>query len=452
VKFNVLTQSMAALLLAFMSSQVFAEDLKAVAKNAIEKNPEVQSQWHNFVEATSNQKQAKAGYLPTVDFNVTYGKEDREFDNRDWFNQGQTELTLTQMLFDGFRVRSRVKQGDYAALKSYYELNDAVERKALEASQSYVDVLRYRELVRLAQANFDNHQRVYNQIEQRAQQGVGNRADLSQISGRLSLAQTNLMTEKSNLNDVTYRFISIVGYTPKDLDPVILDTYIPSSLDGLIDATYQHNYGLRAALSDIEYARAGVEEQKANFYPNLAFVARTGYYKNRNSFDEWNDQREHGRDSIVELRLNYNLFNGGADKAAYKSANSRVYKAEDVKSQMCIDLRKSISTAFNNVSNLESQMEWLQRHRDESAAVVKAYNDQFDIGRRSLLDVLDSENEGFQSNRSYASAQYDLMNAQLQVLYSTGKLLPVLGIQRDNVPTASEVTNRQLDTAQVCNN
>lgn len=410
----------------------------------------MQAQWYNFVEATSNQKQAKAGYLPKLDFNVIYGQEDREFDQRGWFNQGQTELTFTQMLFDGFRVKSRVQQGDFAALKSYYELNDAVERKALEASQAYIDVLRYRELVRLAQANFDNHQRVYNQIQQRAQQGVGNRADLSQISGRLSLAQTNLMTEQSNLNDVLYRFISIVGYEPKELDPVVLDTDIPASLDGLIDATYQHNYSLRAALSNVEYAQANVQEQKSNFYPNLAFVARTGYYKNRNSFDSWNDEREHGRDSIVELRLNYNLFNGGADKAAYNSANARVLKAQDTKNQMCLDLRKSVSTAFNNVNNLESQMQWLQRHRDESAAVVKAYNDQFDIGRRSLLDVLDSENEAFQSNRSYAAAQYELMKAQLQILYSTGKLLPALGVQRDNLPTTSDITDHELDTAKVC--
>lgn len=441
---------MLALLLTYVTSQVSAEDLKSVAKTAIEKNPEVQMQWNNFVEATSNQKQASAGYLPKIDVNVIYGTEEREFDKRDWFNQGQTELTLTQMLFDGFRVKSRVKQGDYAALKSYYELNDAVERKALEASQAYIDVLRYRELVRLAQANFDNHQRVYNQIEQRAQQGVGNRADLSQISGRLSLAQTNLMTEKSNLNDVIYRFMSVVGEEPKDLDPVLLDSDIPASLDGVIKATYQHNYQLRAALSDIEYARANLEEQKANFYPDLSLVARSGYYKNRNSFDAWNDEREHGRDSIIELRLNYNLFNGGADKAAYNAANSRIFKAQDAKNQMCLDLRRSVSNALNNVTNLESQMEWLQRHRDESAAVVKAYNDQFDIGRRSLLDVLDSENEAFQSNRSYAAAQYDLMNAQLQILYSTGQLLPVLGVQRDDVPTVEDVADRELDTAQLC--
>ena len=95
-------------------------------------------------------------------------------------------------------------------------------------------------------------------------------------------------------------------------------------------------------------------------------------------------------------------------------------------------------------------MQWLQRHRDESAAVVRAYNDQFDIGRRSLLDVLDSENEAFQANRTYTNAQYDLKIAQLQTLYSTGNLLPTLGVKRDNLPEVSEVSQREILAENVC--
>ena len=92
----------------------------------------------------------------------------------------------------------------------------------------------------------------------------------------------------------------------------------------------------------------------------------------------------------------------------------------------------------------------MQRHRDESASVVKAYNDQFDIGRRTLLDVLDSENEAFQANRAYVTTQYDLKVAQFQTLYSTGQLLPALGIQRDNLPAVSDVSQREINAANMC--
>ncbi|WP_180062479.1 TolC family outer membrane protein [Acinetobacter sp. YH12120] len=439
-----------ATLLAFNSAH--AADLKSVAKTAIENNPEVQSQWFNFLEATSLKKQARAGYLPSVDLNVVYGKEDRDFDNRgDWFNQGQAEISLTQVLFDGFRIKNKVKQGDYAALKGYYELNTAVERKALEASQAYLDVQRYRELVKLAETNVANHQRVYNQINQRANQGVGNRADLAQIAGRLSLAQTNLMTERSNLNDVSERYARIVGQEPAAvLEPLSLDTNLPATRQDVVATAYANNNELKAALSEIEYARANAQEFKSNYYPKLSFVARSGLYQNRNSFNEQNDPDKYGQDSAVELRLDYNLFNGFADKAAYNAANARIAKAEDLKNKACIDMRQTASVAFNNVNNYNSQMPWLQRHRDEANAVARAYTDQFDIGRRSLLDVLDSENEAFQSNRSYTSAQYDLKIAQLQTLYSTGQLLPTLGVQRDNLPEVSEVSKREIDANNVC--
>ncbi|TXI81232.1 MAG: hypothetical protein E6Q39_01530 [Crocinitomicaceae bacterium] len=438
---------------ASVAMSVSAADLTSVTKTAIENNPEVQTQWFKFLEATANQKTAKAGYLPSVDLNAAYGKGDREFDSRGWFNQGQVEVALTQVLFDGFRIKNKVEQGDYAALRNYYELNAGVEQKALEAAQAYLDVQRYRELVKLAETNFNNHQRVYNQIQQRANQGVGNRADLAQIAGRLSLAQTNLMTEQSNLNDVSARYARIVGIEPAaNLAPVNVSATLPSSADAAIQQAYANNNSLKAALSEMQYARANSQEYKANMYPKLSFVARTGLYQNRNSFDERTNPDKYGQDSSAELRLNYNLFNGGADKAALNAANARVMLSDDLKNKACVDIRQTTTIAYNNVNNYNSQMQWLQRHRDESNAVVKAYADQFDIGRRSLLDVLDSENEAFQANRTYANAQYDLKIAQLQTLYSTGQLLPALGVQRDNLPEVASVSSREVVSENVCAN
>ena len=451
MKVLALTKIASMVAVASVAMTVSAADLTSVTKTAIENNPEVQVQWSNFLEATANQKQARAGYLPSIDLNAAYGKGDRDFDSRGWFNQGQAEIALTQVLFDGFRIKNKVEQGDYAALKRYYELNAGVEQKAFEAAQAYLDVQRYRDLVQLAQTNVNNHQRVYNQIQQKTKQGVGNGADLAQISGRLSLAQTNLMTEQANLNDVSARFARIVGLEPSaNLEPVNLNASLPNSSQDAVMTAYQNNNSLKAALSEMEYARTNAEEFKSNMYPKLSLVARTGLYQNRNSFDERNDPEKYGRDSAVELRLNYNLFNGFADRAAMNAANARVLQSDDLKNKACVDIRQTSAVAYNNVNNYSNQLQWLQRHRDESASVVKAYNDQFDIGRRTLLDVLDSENEAFQANRAYVSAQYDLKIAQFQTLYSMGQLLPALGIQRDNLPAVSDVSQREINAANVC--
>ena len=94
VKKQTLTK-IAMLIAATAAMNVSAADLTSVTKTAIENNPEIQTQWFSFLEATANQKQARAGYLPSIDLNAAYGKGDRDFDSRGWFNQcGYVEYCL----------------------------------------------------------------------------------------------------------------------------------------------------------------------------------------------------------------------------------------------------------------------------------------------------------------------------------------------------------------------
>ncbi|MGY2499211.1 TolC family protein, partial [Klebsiella pneumoniae] len=85
---------------------------------------------------------------------------------------------------------------------SYFELLDTVENTALATTNAYIDVLRQRELVLLAEGNLNKHVTVFRQIEESSRAGVARAADLEQINGRLSLAESNLLVEIANLHDV----------------------------------------------------------------------------------------------------------------------------------------------------------------------------------------------------------------------------------------------------------
>ena len=86
--------------------------------------------------------------------------------------------------------------------------------------------------------------------------------------------------------------------------------------------------------------------------------------------------------------------------------------------------------------------------------MVSAYREQFDIGRRSVLDVLDSENEAFQAERAYAHGHYDLIAANVRTLQSMGKLLNTLSVSAEKIPTLSEINadSRVEDARQYCAN
>lgn len=416
-------------------------DLLSVVQTTLDTNPELRAHLDAFHASTEDRREVFGGYLPSIDLSASVGQANRQFDNRSDYSRNYAEISLTQMLFDGFRVRNALAKADHTSRVRYYELLDEAETKALEASEAYLSVQRHRELVKLAQDNLANHQRVYEHIGQRAERGVSNRADLQQIEGRLSLARSNLLTEVANLQSVTARYQRLVGQLPaEELQPYeVPAARIPAELGQVLRNVYANNPALYAAFENTEVTQAALRETKANRYPTLELGMRHGTYKNNNSFDNRTDPSSYGDESIIELRARYNLYRGGSDRAAERAAWQRISQAESLRDKTCVDLRQTATIAFGDVLNLQGRLASLEQHRTASAAVLVAYREQFDIGRRSLLDVLDSENEAFQAERAYTNGQYDLQIARLYTLHSMGELMNTLSLSSDAIPPLEDL-------------
>ncbi|HUH57599.1 MAG TPA: TolC family protein, partial [Pseudomonadales bacterium] len=313
-----------------ISAQAQQDTLAGAVKEAMDYQPEIQAKLHAFNAATFDRREAFGGYLPTVDLNGSLGQADRQHDNRSWYSRNYAEVSLTQILFDGFRVRNQVAKAEHTSRMRYYELLDEAENKSLEVTGAYLDVLRYREMVRLAQVNLDNHRRVQGQIEQRANRGVSNNADLLQINGRSSLAESNLLTEIANLQTVNARFQRLVGRLPaEDMAEVASGQFsAPTDVQAVLDEGYANNPSLHAAFENIDVTQSALKAAKSNRYPTFEFGASHGTYKNNNSFDNRSPGVHYGDESIVEIRMKYNLYRGGSDRAAERAAFQRVNQAE----------------------------------------------------------------------------------------------------------------------------
>ena len=452
-----ITKLALALSLGVSSTIAFAsqaqDDLLSVVQETLNSNPELQFQLDAFNASVDERRQAFGGYLPSLDLNLSAAQAERDFDNRGSYNRNYAEISLTQMLFDGFKVRNELAKAEHTSLARYYDLLDEAQTKALEASDAYLAVLRHRELVTLAQQNLAHHQRVQEQVADRAKRGVSNRADLQQVDSRVSLARSNLVTEITNLQTVTARFQRLVGRFPADQLSgfEIPEQAIPSSISSVLETVYTNNPALFAAAQNTQAAEASYGEAKSRRYPTIELGARHGTYKNNNSFDARTDPRTYGDESMIELRARYNLYNGGSDKAAEGAAYNRISQAQSMHNKACVDLRQTATIAYQDVANLQTKLESLAAHQQDAANVVVAYRQQFNIGRRSLLDVLDSENESFQSQRAYIDGLYDLQQSRLQTLHSMGLLLDTLSVSSDKIPTLSEVSGAKVNNpAQYC--
>jgi adhesin transport system outer membrane protein len=424
--------------------------LQDAVKKAIVSNPEVQARWHTFLSSQQEQEVARGGYFPRVDLIAGVGQQKltESYQPTTNLTRHGAALSLDQMIYDGFSTREEVARLAYAKLVRYYEVLDASESIALEATRAYLDVLRYRELATLAQDNLAQHEQVFSQIQQRVQAGVGRRVDLEQAGGRLALSQSNVLTEASNLYDVSARYQRVVGELPPGdmIAPAPFKQGIPSTIEEALKLAYQGNPAFNAAIENVRAAQAEARGRQANFQPqlNLRAIKDIGY--NRDGIEGKRD------DQIVELILKYNVFNGGSDRALARQYAERLSLSKDLRDKACHDVRQTLAIAFNDIQNLYRQLGYLDQHQLASEKVRQAYRQQFDIGQRTLLDLLDTENEYFQARRAYANATYDRAIAHARTLAGMGSLLSTLQVGRDGMPTAQELgqDRHEVDADSQC--
>ncbi|HTY02140.1 MAG TPA: TolC family outer membrane protein [Rhodocyclaceae bacterium] len=432
-----------------MAALAQQDTLKSAAQKAVIGSPDVLQKWHAYQAADNEQDAAFGGYLPHVDLNAGIGRENRNDPLlvKD-YTRRSTSVTLTQMLYDGFATRNEVKRLDHARQVRFFELLDASETAALEAARAYLDVLRYRSLVGLAEENYVRHRAVFEQIQRKAQAGVARKVDLEQASGRLALAESNLLTETSNLHDVSARYQRLVGEIPgRELAPAPeLTAGIPADRKSALLSVLGGNAAIMAAVENVRSADAAAAVRKAAYQPRVDLRLRNDRGANLNGYIGSTDDR------TAELVLTWNLFNGFSDLARSRQYADQLNVAKDLRDKTCRDVRQTASIAYNDTRKLAEQLTYLDQHQLSAEKAREAYRKQFDIGQRTLLDLLDTENETFQAKRAYVNAEYDLSIAQARTQASLGNLLPAIGLTRlgqDQVSTPGD-WRADEDAAERC--
>ncbi|MFU8765090.1 MAG: TolC family outer membrane protein [Haliea sp.] len=401
-------------------------DFKSAVTQAVMTNPRVNAAWYNFEATREAQRAAKGGYFPSVDLSAEIGREERETPLVDLgsYTRDATRFTITQMLFDGFATREDVRALGFTKLNQYYELQRASEEIALEAAQAYLDTVRYQQLVKFAEENYVFHREVFGKIDERTSGGVSQGVDLDQASARVALAESNLLTEMTNLHDVQARFQRVVGDLPaENLEmPSIPSGMIPELRSAALNLAYEKSPEINAAIENLRASQADLNRTNAPFMPRVDLRYRNEVEHDTDGLDGRYDEE------AVELVLNYNLFRGGADSARKREFYNRYNSAMEERKQACLNVRQNTMIAFNDIQALEQQVVYLDRNRLAQDKTRRAYQDQFDLGQRTLLDLLDSQNEYFDTQRAYVSAEAALRAAQTRTLASMGLLRSAMSV------------------------
>jgi outer membrane protein, adhesin transport system len=432
-----------------IGSFAYAEEpfsLEKLVEKTVTSNPEVQARYHAFKAAEQEQGVAKGGFFPNVNFVATARTQETLIPNvnNTQTPNTQTQLVLRQMLFDGFATSSEVKRLGHNTQARYYELQGAMQNTALELIKAYLDVQRYTKLVSYAKDNYAAHKQLYDRIEDRVNAGVGRRVDLEQANGRLALAEANLLTEATNLHDVTARYQKIADELPPEALPDVefYKSGVAPSVAEALQAAYQKNPDLLAAIENIVATQQEVEGKRAKYYPRVDLQAT------KNISTSTNGENSTLAADVLQLTATINLFNGLSDKSTIDQTVQKLNSSADLRDKACVDTRQTITVAYNDINQLKEELSYRDQHQLAIDKAREAYRKQFDIGQRTLLDLLDTENEYFQARRNYTITEYDYYTAYARAYASEGDLLTKLGVVRADLPEVGQ--QAYLDNYKVC--
>jgi outer membrane protein, adhesin transport system len=419
--------------LGFAGAPAYSQTLKDAVEQSLKSNPDVLADANHRLSTDEAVKVARGGYYPKVDLNLGAGREWSDNattralgQNGLTLSRGEASLTLRQMLFDGFAVQSEVERNQARVESAAYKLAGTSEQVALRAIEAYLEVLRNRELVTLTKENLGIHERTSDQIKVRSDSGLGRKADLEQIRSRFALAKSNVTSAEANLRDAEVNFLRVVGLKPGNLDKQ--DEFgraaLPKSLDEAVQMAFNNHPTLKSAKADVEATGAQYRAAKSANSPRVEL--ELGMSKNRSldGVEGANDDR------YAMVRLHYTLFNGGSDNARARETSHLMNEAREVMNRTQRQVEQSTRLSWNAMDSSQERLPSLKEYAEFSAATRDAYNKQFSIGQRTLLDMLDAENESYTAATNYVNGKYLSVFARYRLLADLGQLLNSLGVSQ----------------------
>ena len=419
---------------------------KDILQETLHTNPEIKADRSNWRAEDHAIDRAQAGYYPVVDLRAQAGWEyTREsFGRSDCSRIGRKcqenrvantpSIVARQPLFDGLRASTDVARAQREKEQAGSRIGETQELVSFRAMNAAVDGRRFQRLLRLAIANVNAHLRILNKVNRLIAAGKASIADRHTVESRLADAISAVVDIEGDLGSAVARFIDVVGVAPDRLKPsVIPEGYLPTSVQEALKQAVEQNRSVQLAQSNIEVAKAELSTTDVPFYPTLDLEAnarRDGDTEGRNG---------HETSVTVFLVARYNIFSGGGDVARRKEVAEQVAETHHRREVAVRSAEREVRVSWAELQSAKKQSEALRRSVQEKNKVIQVFEKQFDLGTRSLLDLLDSWNEFFLAKGSLITVDATTDLTGYRLLASMGVLLNRYDLQQTIAGPASEV-------------
>jgi adhesin transport system outer membrane protein len=341
----------------------------------------------------------------------------------DWLNGYEIGARATQMLFDGYEIRSEIDRQAFRVDAAALRVLERSEFLALEAIRLYTDVLRTQQVLALGRDNLSYHRAVLQRIERAFDEGVVGIGDLQQAQERVFFAEDVVTDLELNAEDARAFFIEVVGAEPRDLSRVpAIGARLPASLDAAMSLARNNNPTIRFLQTDVGAAEALSRSIDATKYPTISLEAEARYGEDVNAFDG----------EVAEARVGIvarYTFQGNLNRA---NRQEHVRRVSESRARLLTQARavdRETRQTWAALGNIQRRLGLIERQVTLSRELRDSYEAEFEIGNRTLLDVLNTQNALFQAQADLAGGRLALVFAQYRLLAASGTLLQTLEIE-----------------------
>ncbi len=388
----------------------------------IQKDPSIQERLHQYESVNHDVDMSKSGYLPTLDLVGKSGKKNtKTYDpiNKDKYDESEASLKLVQNVFNGFGTQHAVNRDIERTKGAYYKYLEVTQSQMKSSIRAYIDYIKYYNMFLITEENIKVHQKIKEKIEERFDKGYGKTSEVERVRGRLSLAISNNISAKSNFMDAKIKFEKALGRSVdvKDLVAPEFKYELPKNFDEAMKKALENNPSIIVLNHDINVAKENIGYVKRKDYPTVDLELEASRFSNKNGSVDGKES-----DTSAMLVMNYNLYNGGSDlaeKEKYRKLLNYEYAHKD---KLISDLKESLDLAWNTHEMLINQIGYQKDYQKYTESSREAYFEEFKLGRVTLIDLLDIQDEINSIKIQLINNKYDILTSKFRILESTGDL------------------------------
>lgn len=388
-------------------------------------DPQILEAIKQYESVVAERKIAFSEYLPTIGTELSGGPEwiddETSSNSSEEFLTAQATLYARQNLFNGFKTSAYVDEVDARIQAAAHEVLNVANDVYLNAAEAYINVVKASELLQIAEENSLTQEKIMRQVREKTDAGFNRVSELYNSESRLALAKGSFLSRQQDLNQALVKFHRQLGRA-LTADQFVLPKpaySLPDNLPDAVDTAFKKHPAIKVAKFNIDTRRHTVEKAKGDYYPSLDLELRGDY-----SHDTGGEEGEKYQTGAY-LTLNYVFFDGGLRKGQ-KIRDEQQLRKEHQRSYIeRRNLNEAVRLAWNIMDAEQAKYQFLNQHVTLSLKTLDAFKEEYYVGRRTLLDLLNMENEYTDAQLSLADSNFSKLTALYRIMQATGELLEV---------------------------